>query len=128
MVITAASLVADRNAGSALFEGSVVAESGQMTLYSERMKVYYDALAGVITRIEADGGVKLAKGGQVVVSERAVYQAKGQTMTFTGNPKAMEAGNIVTGTKIVYLLDEERYIVEGSRVILEQKPREGKED
>jgi len=120
VVITSDSMVADRKAGKALFRGSVKAESGGTTLASDNMTVYYDAEEGGIVKVDAVGSVKLTKDGQVVVSERAIYVEKGQRIVFTGNPKAIEGSNVVSGSKITYLLVEDRFIVEESKVFLEQ--------
>lgn len=120
VVITSASLVADRKAGKALFQGSVVAESGGTTLSADRMTVYYESEGGGIVKVEAKGDVKLTKDGQVVVSDNAVYTEEDQRMVFTGNPKAIEGSSVVSGSRITYLMTEDRFIVKESKVFLEQ--------
>ena len=62
---------------------------------------------------------------QVVTSERAEYVAAERKIIFTGSPRAVEASNVVTGTKMTYLIEEDRFIVEGSRVLLEQNSSGG---
>jgi len=107
-----------------LFEGDVVAESGDMTLFAEKMTVYY-LENGNIERIEAEGNVKLLRGTQVVTSEHAEYETDAGRVVFTGSPKAVDEGNVVTGTKMTYLVAEERFLIEGSKVFIEQKGGEG---
>jgi lipopolysaccharide export system protein LptA len=125
IVITSESLVADQKEGRAVFEGSVEARSEDMTLVSERMTVFYTEDGGV-ERIEAEGQVKLTHEERVVVSEEALFVMAERKITFTGDPKAMEGPNVVTGTKMVYLMDEGLFMVEESTVILEQsEPPEG---
>ena len=119
IVITSESLVADQKAGRAVFEGSVEARSEDMALVSERMTVFYTEDGGV-ERIEAEGQVRLTHEERVVVAEEALFVMAERKITFTGNPKAMEGPNVVTGSKMVYLMDEDRFLVEGSRVILKQ--------
>jgi len=119
IVITADTLMADRKTNSAQFEGSVVARSEDMTLKSDVMKVEYGEGGTTIAYIEAIGNVTLLRGEQVVTSERAEYVASERKIIFTGSPRAVESSNVVTGTKMVYLIDEDRFIVEGSRVLLE---------
>ncbi len=96
-----------------------------MTLYSDRMLVYYAEQTGNVTKIDADGNVKLIKKNLVVTSKTAVYFAEEDRAIFTGEPKAVEKGNIVTGTKMTYLMKEERSFVENSRVLLENKKGQG---
>ncbi|MBI4691680.1 MAG: hypothetical protein HY754_15680 [Nitrospirae bacterium] len=121
IVITSATLSADNKTHTAMFEGSVVAKSEDMTLYSDRMLVYYAERTGNVTRIDAEGRVKLIKKDLIVTSNEARYFAEEDKVVFTGEPRAVEKGNIVTGTKMTYLLKEDRSIVENSRVLLENK-------
>jgi lipopolysaccharide export system protein LptA len=125
-VITASRLLADSNANTALFEGSVVAKNNEMTLYSDRMKVYYTK-DNSIERIDAGGNVKLVKDNRVVTSEEATYFASEQKIIFVGNPRAIEGQNVVIGSKMTYLIEEDRSIVEESKVFLKQKPSAKKE-
>ncbi|MBU4321025.1 MAG: LptA/OstA family protein [Thermodesulfovibrionales bacterium] len=121
IVITSQTLLSDNKARTALFEGSVVAKTENMTLYSDKMLVYYAEGSGNVTKIEAEGRVKLVKKDLVVTSKAANYFADEEKIIFTGEPKAVEKGNIVTGTKMTYLMKEDRSFVENSRVLLENK-------
>lgn len=120
VVITSLTLTADDKAHTALFEGAVIARTDNMTIYSDKMLVYYTE-AGKITRIEADGHVKLLKGERVITSDAATYLADDDKAIFTGQPRAMEGGNVVTGTKMIYMMNEDRSIVENSKVFIENK-------
>ncbi len=120
VVITSTSLTADNKARTALFEGSVIARSENMTLYADRMLVFYTE-TGKITRIEADGHIKLVKGDRVITSETALYLAEEEKVIFTGEPRAMEGNSIITGTKMTYLLKDDRSIVENSKVIIRKE-------
>jgi len=121
IVITSETLSTDNKVRTALFEGSVVAKSEDMTLYADRMIVYYAEQTGKVTRIDAEGRVRLVKKDLIVTSKVAEYFAEEDKVIFTGEPKAVEKGNVVTGTKMTYLLKEDRSIVENSRVLLENK-------
>jgi lipopolysaccharide export system protein LptA len=119
IVITSKTLSADSANNSALFEGSVVATTDEMTLYSDRMMVYYTE-DGDIEKIDAIGNIKLVKGKRVLTSKKAVYLAKEGKITFIGEPMAVEGANVITGSKIVYLVDEDRSIVHDSKVYIDQ--------
>lgn len=121
IVITSQTLLSDNKARTALFEGSVVAKTENMTLYSDKMLVYYAEGSGNVTKIEAEGRVKLVKKDLVVTSKAANYFADEEKVIFTGEPKAIEKGNIITGTKMTYLMKDDRSFVENSRVLLENK-------
>lgn len=118
IVITSAKLKAENN--TALFEGSVVAKTDNMTLYSDKMLVFYSQ-EGKVSKIEADGNVRLIREGKVLTSSKALYIAGEEKIIFTGEPKAVEGENVVTGSKITYIIKEGRSIIENSRVILRQE-------
>jgi lipopolysaccharide export system protein LptA len=121
ILITSQTLLSDNKARTALFEGSVVAKTENMTLYSDKMLVYYAEGSGNVTKIDAEGTVKLVKTGLVVTSKVANYFADEEKIIFTGEPKAIQKGDIITGTKMTYWMKEDRSFVENSRVLLENK-------
>ncbi|MBA3060832.1 MAG: hypothetical protein FP832_04160 [Nitrospirae bacterium] len=121
IVITSQTLLSDNKARTALFEGSVVAKTENMTLYSDKMLVYYAEGSGNVTKIEAEGRVKLVKKDLVVTSKVANYFADEEKIIFTGEPKAIQKGDIITGTKMTYWMKDDRSFVENSRVLLENK-------
>lgn len=120
IVITSLTMTADNRANSALFEGSVVASTDNMKIFSDRMLVYYDE-TGKVTKIESDGHVKLLRGERIITSETAVYFAADEKLIFTGQPRALEGGSIVSGTRMIYMMKEDRYKVENSKVFIEEK-------
>jgi lipopolysaccharide export system protein LptA len=124
IIITSETLTADNKTHTALFENSVVARTTDMTIYADRMLVYYAEDTGSVTKIEAVGGIKLIKGKRVITSKEATYYADGEKVIFTGEPRAVEGENVVTGSKMTYLLNEDRFLVEGSKVFLIKKKRQ----
>lgn len=123
-VITSEILTADNKAKTALFERSVVAKKGEMTLFADKMLVYYSEEKGGsnIKKIDAEGNVKLIKGDRVVTSKFAVYFAEPEErIIFTGEPRATEGENVVTGTKMTFFMKDDRSLVENSKVFLINK-------
>jgi lipopolysaccharide export system protein LptA len=126
-VITSKTLTVDNRANTALFEGSVVARKGEMTLFADRMLVYYSEEEGdsSIKKIDADGNVRLLTGERIVTSRYATYFAEPEEhIIFIGEPRASEGENVVTGTKMIYFMADDRSIVENSRVILMERKGE----
>lgn len=119
VVITSATLTADNKAHTALFEGSVIAKTETMTIFSDTMLVHYSE-DGKITQIESRGHVKLVKGERVITSDEATYFAVEDKVIFTGQPKAVEGGSMVTGTKMTYFLKDDRSVVQDSKVFMER--------
>lgn len=121
IVITSQMFTADNKTNTAIFERSVVAKTTDTTICSDKMIVLSDKDTGNVTRIDAEGNVKFIKGDRVVVSEKATYLADGEKIIFTGEPRATEGENVVTGKKITYFMKEDRFLVEESKVFLRKK-------
>ncbi|RJQ51887.1 MAG: hypothetical protein C4526_08990 [Nitrospiraceae bacterium] len=123
VVITSQSLTADNKNNLAVFEGSVVAKTEDMTIYSDRMTVFYNNSESTINKIEASGNVKVHKKERAIFSDRAVYMNDEKKIIFQGNPKAVEGENVISGAQIIFFLQDDRAVVEESRVILQNRQR-----
>jgi len=121
VIITSETLVADNKNNTAIFEGTVIAKTDTMTMYSDKMTVYYDSSESKVKKIHAVGHVKVNKEDRVLFSNEAIYMEEGDKIIFTGNPKAVDGENVISGKQIIFYLKDERVIVEGSRVILQNK-------
>lgn len=123
-VITSKSMNADNKNKTIVFTTDVVAVKGETTIYSDEMTVYHTEDGKEIDRIVCKGNVKIVKGARTAVSNEAVYFAKegAEKVVLTGGePRVWEGNNMVSGTKITLLLNEDRSIVENSRVTLYPK-------
>ena len=116
--ITSETLTADNKAHTALFERNVVAKTTDLTIHSDKMLVHYKEDGGAVTKIEATGNVKVLRESRIITSKSAVYYADEEKVIFTGEPRAMDGDNVVSGTKIIYLMANDRFQVENSKVTL----------
>lgn len=118
ITVTSGTLTADNKAHTALFEKNVVAKTPNMTLYADSMLVFYTEQGGNVSKIEATGNVKLYKDTRIITAQKAVYFADADKVVFTGEPRAVDGENVVTGSTMTYFIAEDRSYVENSRVIL----------
>jgi len=154
IVITAESLVFRDHDNTALFTGKVVMTKGDFVMRADQMVVYFDGTPSTpsaqksgktggpsspaaadlptfgnraVNLIDATGNVTMQRGEKRAKSKKAVYHQRDETLVLTGDPEAWEAGYRVTGTKMTMFLKEDRSIVEGSRVVInndrEPQPR-----
>lgn len=96
----------------ATFSGNVQAVQGEMTLTAARLKVFYaqgDAAAGSVagpgqgtqvTRIEADGDVRLSNPTDTAEGDRGVYDVAAQTVRLDGNVILTSGDNVVRGSSL----------------------------
>jgi lipopolysaccharide export system protein LptA len=153
IIITSESLVFRDHENTALFTGKVVMTKGDFVMRADQMVVYFDgappassaqksrttgtpsspAATGplafgnrAVSLMDATGNVVIQRGEKRAQSKKAVYHQQDETLVLTGDPVAWEEGYRVTGTKMTLFLKEDRSMVEGSRVIIndkEPKPR-----
>lgn len=121
VIITSETLTADNKNSTAIFEGSVVAKTDDITMYSDKMTVFYDNTRNKVTKIHALGHVKVRKEERALFSDEAIYLAEDDKIVFTGNPKAVDGENVISGTQIIFHLKDDRAEVQGSRVVLQNK-------
>ena len=119
--ITSETLTADNKAHTALFEKNVVAKTTDLTIHADKMLVYYKEDNGVVTKIEAEGNVRVLRESRIITSKSATYYADEEKVLFTGEPRAMDGDNVVSGTKIIYFMGNDRFFVENSKVTLKSK-------
>ncbi|MBI5739288.1 MAG: hypothetical protein HZA16_01095 [Nitrospirae bacterium] len=123
VVITSRTLTADSKNNTAVFEGSVIAKTEDVTIYSDKMTVFYDNSESKIKQIEAAGNVKVHSKERAIFSDEAIYLDEERKIIFRGNPKAVEGENVITGTQIIFFINDDRAVVEGSRVILQNRQK-----
>jgi len=121
ITITSETLTTDNRHNTAVFEGTVVAKTNDITIYSDRMIVYYSDAENNVEKIHASGNVRVHSKEKALFSKEASYINSEEKIIFTGNPKAVEGNNVITGTQIIYFLKDDRAVIEGSRVILQNK-------
>ena len=117
LVITSETLMADKDNGVAVFTGGVEAKSEGMVMSALKMTAYYGE-EGEVVSIVAEGEVRFVKALQVLTSDKAVYDMKERTVTFTGKPRAVDKGKVLLGQSMQYMMDTGVINVARSTVIL----------
>ena len=124
-------LTADNKGKKAVFTGKVVAKQGDVTIFCDKMTVYYGITQGDVDKIEAEGNVRIVQENRTGSAARAVYESREGRITLTGdNPKVMQGTDTVSGKIITYFLDDDRSTVSGggdSRVEATIHPKSNKE-
>lgn len=106
-------LSTDSKSRTATFTGKVVARQGDLTIYSDKLVVYYKASGGDLDRVEASGNVRVVQGDRLATAREGVYQSAEQKIVLTGDPKVIQGDNTVSGKVITYFVDEEKSVVTG---------------
>jgi lipopolysaccharide export system protein LptA len=129
------------------FSGHVVATQGERVIRCDTLQLFFKkktekasqgaesgeraSKTGDIDRIEAKGNVTVTEKARIVTGDLAVFTPGEQKIVMTGSPVLKEGNNVITGSRVVVLLDENRGFVEGSagkRVSATVYPEESKEN
>jgi len=102
-----------------LFTGNVDAAQADVRIRSDKMTVYYTAAAEgkkqEVKRLKCEGNVEITKGEWLGTGKTMNYLAKERKVILSGDAKAWQGTNLVTGETIIYYLDEGRSEVVGNR-------------
>lgn len=113
---------------SVVFTGEVDAKQDDVRIRSDVMTVYYtpkEKKAGKDTnepktatqeveKLICTGNVEITRAEWLGTSKKMVYLAKQRQVILTGNAKAWQGQNMVSGEKIIYHIDEGRSEVIGT--------------
>ncbi len=110
-----------------IFSGSVQAKQGDVTIHADTMEVNYlpaeeqgaeqaenEKISQKIKNIVAQGNVEITKEDLVATGNAMTYFSTKQEIRLSGNAKAWQGQNQVSGENIILYLDEGRSVVERS--------------
>lgn len=90
----------------------MVTVQAEMTMRSETLTAYYDPEMKQMKQIIAEGKVNATQGNRVATGEKAVFDDKTKTVTLTGNPVMRQGNSQVSGTRVIYYMEQDRAVTE----------------
>jgi len=112
--ITSDVVEADQKQNRVTFKGNVIAKQGDITLYANTLVVLYDQTAKKIKEIKGIGNVKIVQLDRRVTSHQATFDQDGNKVVLEGDAVIREGENVIRGERVVYYVNEEKAVVEGS--------------
>ena len=116
--IQADHMTSTEKSNSVLFTGDVDAKQGDVRIRSDKMTVHYQETKGKSQQVDkliCVGNVEVVRGEWLGTGAEMVYLAQKREVILTGNAKAWQDQNMVSGSKIIYFLDEGRSEVVGGK-------------
>lgn len=105
--------VQDR-ADRVVFAGNVRVTQAGLTVAAPRMTVAYTRAGGTdVNRLDATGGVVVAKGDERASGNVAIYDLDRRLITMVGNVELRQRGNRLSGGRLVIDLNSGRATVDG---------------
>lgn len=122
--IQADRLISDSQGHFAEFSGNVSARQGNALITADRLRIHYDSQqrqrssavgdAAAITKLVAQGHVKIVLDDRVAITERAEYNVAQRVLILSGPDSKITAGrDSIAGARIVFYRNEGRIQVEG---------------
>ncbi len=119
ILIEADQMISREQDNSVVFLGAVEARQGDITIRAGEMTVYYarqdgqseGKMAGEVIKIICRNNVEISQGDWLGTGDRMDYHARERKVILSGNAKAWQGRNMVSGYKIIYYLDKKRTIV-----------------
>jgi len=102
---------ADRKKNTITYKGQVVAVQAEMTMRSETLTAHYTPDMKQLKEVVAEGKVHVTQRDRVATAARAVF--KDQTITLTGDPVVRQGNNQISGSRIIFFIEEDRAVAEG---------------
>jgi lipopolysaccharide export system protein LptA len=96
------------------FKGNVVAKQGDVTFYADTVIVLYNQTTKKIKEIRGIGNVKIVQLERRVTSHQATFDQDENKVVLEGDAVIREGENVVRGDRVVYYVNEEKAVVEGS--------------
>ncbi len=105
-------------ANRAVLSGGVTIRQADLTLTAARVTVSYTGTildgSPQVSRLDASGGVTVARPGQRAQAQYAVYDLNRRVITMIGGVTLNEGGNTINGGRLSIDLDTGRATIDGS--------------
>ncbi len=120
--ITSKKMVVNNQEKVMTFEGEVKVVKGDLTMTSNRVKVYFKNKSSSLNRqeislIEAEGNVHLTRGNREAKADKAEYRQEEETIVLTGSPEGWDNQYKVSGSKMTIFLKQDRSVIEESHIL-----------
>jgi len=116
VVVDADQMESLKKEGLVIFTGNVVARHNNSVQYADRMEVYLDERGERVLRTVSTGNVRvITRDCRIGTARRGEYDDLEQRVVLTGNARAWQDDNVVTGERITIYLAEERSVVQGGK-------------
>ncbi|MBW2059504.1 MAG: lipopolysaccharide transport periplasmic protein LptA [Deltaproteobacteria bacterium] len=129
ITVSSGTLVWEHKAHKATFHEDVVARQQDLEIRSDSLTIYFNQTDSDITRLVAEGNVKILQMDRRAFCEKAVYDRTQERIVLEGNPVIRQGQNEIRGQRVIYFVRENRSVVEGGqggRVRVTLVPEKGK--
>ena len=113
--ITANQMEVDQKKNTIIYRGNVVTIQGDMSMRSEILTAVYSLEMKGLQTVVAEGKVQISQSGRTATGGKAVFNGQEQTITLTGDPVIHHGNSQISGSRIIFFIEEDRVTVEGGK-------------
>jgi len=113
--ITSDTVEGSQKDNTVTFNGNVIAKQEDITLYANKMVVYYNPDTKKLKEIMALGNVRIVQLDRRATSQKASFEQDAAKVTLEGEAVLREGENVIRGERIIYYVDEQRSVVEAAK-------------
>ncbi len=113
--ITSDTVEGSQKDNTVTFNGNVIAKQEDITLYANKMVVYYNPDTKKLKEIMAVGNVRIVQLDRRATSQKASFEQDAAKVTLEGEAVLREGENVIRGERIIYYVDEQRSVVEAAK-------------
>jgi len=121
LVVKAARILHDLANQRTTFDGGITATRGNLTLTAPRLVARYDDEGELASAATSGGKVRVVQGERRGQANHATFTGGARTLVLTGEPQITENASSLTGTKVTFLLGQDRVVVDQPRAIFPLK-------
>lgn len=110
-----------RKENQIIFTGRVMAQQGDIQIYSDKLIANYSETAKEILSIVATGSAKVVDKDRIALCGEIFMDNVNRTITMRDNPKLWEGEDLLEGEEIIYYIDEDRFKVKSASASIRSK-------
>lgn len=103
----------DYSKHTAVFDGDVVVTDPRVRIMADQITALFNT-NNQPDMITAVGNVRIEQENRNAVCDRAVYSLRSGLLVLTGKPKVLQAGNILSGSRIIFSRNDDKVKCEDS--------------
>jgi len=113
--ITANQMEVDQKKNTIIYRGNVMTTQGDMSMRSEILTAVYSLEMKGLQTVVAEEKVQISQSGRTATGGKAVFNGQEQTITLTGDPVIHHGNSQISGSRIIFFIEEDRVTVEGGK-------------
>lgn len=121
-------LATDSGKRTAIFTGKVSARQADITIYCDKLVIFYSDKEKGIEKVEAFGNVRIVQGNRTAQAGHAIYESRAGKIILEEGPRLYQGEDEISGEVITYFIDSQSSVVSGTVKVIINPNGKGQDD